>query len=81
VGIESIDVIALPCVAVDPAGTRVGFGTGFYDRALAGIGELASPPILVGAAFEAQLLGAIDRRDWDVPLDLVVTEKRTIRAA
>ena len=26
-------------------------------------------------------LDAIERRDWDVPLDLVVTEERTIRAS
>lgn len=81
VELESIDVIVLPCVAVDTTGTRVGFGAGFYDRTLAGIGELESPPVLVGAAIEAQLLETIERRDWDVPLDVVVTEKRTIRAA
>jgi 5-formyltetrahydrofolate cyclo-ligase len=77
--LDSIEVIVLPCVAVDPTGTRVGFGAGFYDRTLAGIAELDSPPLLVGAAFDAQLLEAIERRDWDIPLDVVVTEKRTIR--
>ena len=39
----------------------VGFGAGFYDRTLAGIAELDSPPLLVGAAFDAQLLEAIER--------------------
>ena len=78
-GIDSIDVIVLPSVAVDPAGTRVGFGAGFYDRALARVGELGSPPVLVGAAFEVQMLEAIERREWDVPVDFVVTDERTIR--
>ena len=77
--LDSIEVIVLPCAAVDASGTRVGLGAGFYDRTLAGIAELDSPPLLVGAAFDAQLLEAIERRDWDVPLDVVVTEKRTIR--
>lgn len=80
VAVASLDVVVLPCVAVDPAGTRVGFGAGFYDRALGELGTAGSTrPVLVGVAFEVQCLAAIERREWDVPLDIVVTDTRTIR--
>jgi 5-formyltetrahydrofolate cyclo-ligase len=92
VALPSLDVVVVPCVAVDDRGTRVGFGAGFYDRTLgAGSDEQAagdggdpqaggSGPVVVGVAFEVQCLGVIERRGWDVPLDVVVTDDRIIRA-
>lgn len=75
----SLDVVVLPCVAVDPAGTRVGFGGGYYDRALGNLdADDPDRPLLIGVAFEVQCLGTIERREWDVPLDIVVTDTRTI---
>lgn len=74
----TMDVIVIPCTAVDHAGTRVGMGAGFYDRALA----TAQPkPLLVAVAFAVQLLAPderIRRRIWDVPVDVIVTESATI---
>ena len=81
VPLGSLDAVVLPCVAVDDAGTRVGFGAGYYDRSLEGVLELGDRPLLVGLAFEVQCLAAIERQEWDVPLDLVVTESRTIECA
>lgn len=79
-GAEDLDVVLLPCVAVDRRGTRVGHGAGFYDRALAGV--VGDPrPALVGVAFATQLVEEIERRSWDVPLDLVVTEAGVITPA
>lgn len=82
-----IDVVVLPCTAVDDAGTRVGMGAGFYDRALqvpAGPEDgMAKPgPVLIAAAFESQQVAPkerIVRRIWDVPMDVIVTESATIR--
>ena len=31
---DALDVVVVPCVAVDLAGNRLGFGAGYYDRAL-----------------------------------------------
>jgi 5-formyltetrahydrofolate cyclo-ligase len=73
-----VDVVLIPCVAVDAAGNRVGFGAGFYDRALAGSPD-ESRPLLVGIAFEVQVVDAVEPAPWDVPLDLVVTDQRVIR--
>lgn len=72
-----LDVVIAPCVAVDEAGTRVGFGAGYYDRALA---DPTERPLVVVAAFEVQVVrDALAARPWDVAGDVVVTDRRTIR--
>lgn len=75
--LEEIDVVLLPSVALDDGGTRVGFGAGFYDRALAG--RSVSPPLLVGVAFDVQRMPRIEARQWDVPVDVVVTDEVELR--
>ena len=72
-----IDVVLLPCAAVDDHGTRVGMGKGYYDRTLAG--SRTGGPALVGVAFEAQRMAHIAANPWDVPLQVVVTEVRVLR--
>lgn len=106
--LEALDVIVLPCSAIDDAGTRVGMGAGFYDRALeclaestSGASDLSSipgspskgglpaepdtlrgdPALLIAVAFECQRVSGdtrIMRQEWDVGVDLVVTESATI---
>lgn len=77
VSADALSVVVAPCVAVDRAGTRVGFGAGYYDRALA---EPDRRPEVVVAAFDVQVLAdELPRRPWDVPADVVVTERRTWR--
>lgn len=72
-----LDVVIAPCVAVDEAGTRVGFGAGYYDRALA---DPTERPLVVIAAFEVQVVtNPLTARPWDVAGDVVVTDRRTIR--
>lgn len=75
VPVASLDLVVVPCVAVDDAGTRVGFGAGYYDRALAEVPR----PLLVGVAFEVQRFAAVRRQEWDVPLDVVVTDAGVLR--
>jgi 5-formyltetrahydrofolate cyclo-ligase len=71
----ALDAVVVPCVAVDPQGHRVGFGAGYYDRALAG----ASRTARIGVAFEVQVVDQLQPAPWDVPLDVVVSEARIIR--
>jgi 5-formyltetrahydrofolate cyclo-ligase len=47
-------------------------GGGYYDRALQ---RRRRKPVLVGAAFALQEVPAVPDLPWDVPLDLVVTER------
>lgn len=71
---SALDIVVLPCVAVDDHGARVGMGKGFYDRTLAGT---AGAPLLVGVAFDCQRIHPpehIRTAAWDVNLDVVVTD-------
>ena len=73
--LDSADIAAIPVVSWDERGHRLGYGKGFFDRALA-----ASPgPLRVGLALEAQKAPSIPQSPGDVPLDVIVTEARTLR--
>ncbi len=74
----AIPLFIVPGLAFDPAGRRLGYGLGFYDRAFA---DAAPGALKVGLAFELQVLENIPADPHDVPMDLVVTEDRVIRAA
>jgi 5-formyltetrahydrofolate cyclo-ligase len=65
------DLVLMPLLGFDNAGTRLGYGGGYYDRTLA---VLPKKPLLVGLAFAAQELAHIPRDAHDVPLDMVITE-------
>jgi 5-formyltetrahydrofolate cyclo-ligase len=65
------DLVIMPLLGFDSAGTRLGYGGGYYDRTLA---TMNKKPRLVGLAFAAQELEYIPRDSHDVPLDAVITE-------
>lgn len=75
---DSMDVILLPLLAFDRSGGRLGSGAGYYDRALAFRLARPAPPLLIGIGFACQEVSGIPMADWDVPLDLVVTERELI---
>jgi 5-formyltetrahydrofolate cyclo-ligase len=75
---NAIPLFLVPGLAFDPAGHRLGYGLGFYDRAFA---EAAPGTLKVGLAFELQVLDSVPADPHDVPMDFVVTENRVIRAA
>ncbi len=68
---RELDVIAMPLVAFDARGHRLGMGGGYYDRALAG--TAGRKPWRVGLAHCCQQLPRVPRRPWDMPLDAVLT--------
>ncbi|MCC6007013.1 MAG: 5-formyltetrahydrofolate cyclo-ligase [Rhodobacteraceae bacterium] len=75
-------LVLLPCLAFDAAGTRLGYGGGFYDRTLASLSAHSGPaPLAWGLAFAAQQMAGLIREDHDAPLDAVVTEKGLHRFA
>jgi 5-formyltetrahydrofolate cyclo-ligase len=70
---NALDVVVVPGLAFDSLGYRIGYGGGFYDRAL----PLVCPPATaVGVAFEFQLAADIPRDENDVAVDVVITDKR-----
>jgi len=68
-----LEVIAVPLVAFDRHGNRVGRGAGYYDRVFAPRQRSAPPPLMVGLAYDIQEVPILTARPWDVPLDAVVS--------
>ncbi|HWL91624.1 MAG TPA: 5-formyltetrahydrofolate cyclo-ligase [Actinomycetota bacterium] len=72
----TIDVVAMPGVAFDRRGERIGYGRGYYDRFLRGL-----PAFTAALAFDLQVLPEdLPTGRFDLPLDAIVTEDETIRA-
>lgn len=69
-----LDVIVVPCLAVDPSGYRLGYGAGFYDRTLPRF-----PAFTVAVAYDFQLLVEIPKSSLDVPVQAIVTDARSLR--
>jgi 5-formyltetrahydrofolate cyclo-ligase len=74
---QEIDVVAVPGVAFDRAGGRVGYGAGFYDRFLP-----STRAVRAAIAFDAQVEPEpLPAAGFDLPVDVIVTESETIRCA
>jgi 5-formyltetrahydrofolate cyclo-ligase len=71
--VEDADCIIVPGVAFDQSGRRIGYGKGYYDRALH---QLEGKGRLVGFGFDFQLVEEIVGEPHDVALDLIITERR-----
>ncbi len=69
--VTELDIVFLPLVGWDQWGGRLGMGAGYYDKALAN----AAGPLLVGLAHQLQQVEQIPTDPWDIPLDLIITEK------
>ncbi len=74
---NELSAIVVPALAIDPGGHRIGYGAGFYDRALC---RFAPPATTLGVAFDFQLVAEVAITDGDVALDWIVTDARTMRA-
>ena len=71
----NIDVIIVPGLAFDQSGNRLGFGSGYYDKFL----NSQSIEYKIALAFDFQVVDKIDIIEHDVPMDLIITENRTIK--
>ncbi len=70
VQLTNCDFILVPALAFDRNGHRLGYGRGFYDRALTGV---KSPK--VGLAFKFQIQqDSLPHDSFDIAMDMVVSE-------
>ncbi|MEX1147948.1 MAG: 5-formyltetrahydrofolate cyclo-ligase [Sphingomonadales bacterium] len=70
------DVLAVPLLAFDDGGHRLGYGGGFYDRTLRALrGDGGPCPLAVGLAFAEQRVPRLPTHAGDQVLDMVVTDK------
>ncbi len=65
------DVLLVPLLAFDARGTRLGYGGGFYDRALHALETKRA----IGVAYTGQEVETLPCQPHDHPLDAVITEK------
>ena len=71
-----LDLVLAPLVVFDQNRNRIGMGGGFYDRSFAmRKSPKVSVPVLIGVAHELQKVEQIIPEEWDVRLDMVVTER------
>lgn len=68
------DVMLVPLAAFDRAGHRIGYGAGYYDRAISKLHAQGRQPRLIGVAFDCQEIDIVPAEDHDVALDAILTE-------
>lgn len=74
----TIDLILVPGVVFAENGYRIGYGGGYYDRFLSKI-DNAVPKFAIG--FDLQVVDRVPTESFDIPVDLIITEKRIIHCS
>jgi 5-formyltetrahydrofolate cyclo-ligase len=71
------DISITPGLAFTRAGTRLGFGAGYYDK------WFSKHPVVrkIAVAFDCQLAELLPQDPYDIPVDLIVTEREVIEPA
>lgn len=78
IALKDLELVFLPLVAFDESGNRIGRGAGYYDRTFAFIHEInpKNKPCLIALAYDFQKTHIIEPDEWDVRLNIIVTEKK-----
>ena len=67
-------ICIVPARAFDYAGNRLGYGKGFYDRFLNNFTGLT-----VGITFDILKCPSLPTERTDIPIDIIITEKESVR--
>jgi 5-formyltetrahydrofolate cyclo-ligase len=76
ISVHDLDMLAIPGVAFDLEGYRLGYGKGYYDRVLHGIDQEI---VFVGLCYDFQLIPNVPAENHDIRMDVVVTESHIHR--
>ena len=74
INMEKMDLLIIPGIAFDLQGNRLGYGKGYYDRFL----SLRKVKYIIALAYETQVINEIPNNENDIPVDIIITEKRII---
>jgi 5-formyltetrahydrofolate cyclo-ligase len=81
--LNDIDLVIIPGTGFDLAGSRLGYGGGYYDRLLSyeskQLAKIEKHIPTVALAFEEQIGEEIPSEPHDIKVDMIVTDKRVIR--
>ena len=74
---DTVGICFVPGVAFDTKGNRLGFGKGYYDRFLSDKPQITK----IGICYDFQLLRklTIPAEEFDIKMDMIITEKEVIR--
>jgi 5-formyltetrahydrofolate cyclo-ligase len=71
---QSVDLLLVPAAAVDSSGMRMGWGRGYFDRALA---SLEQPPAVFAVVYDEEFVDSVPCESHDRPVDGVITPSGT----
>ena len=74
-------LMLVPLAAFDRQGGRIGYGRGYYDRAIGALLAKGFRPHCVGVAFACQEVDGVPMEAHDKPLELMATEREIIAVA
>ena len=70
---NDLDLILVPTVGISPAGVRLGYGHGFYDKFLA-----ENKTTTISLILEKQVIKNIPKSEHDILIDWIVTEDKIL---
>jgi 5-formyltetrahydrofolate cyclo-ligase len=76
VPLDALDLVVVPGIVFDRAGHRLGYGRGYYDRAL---DDCRPDCVKVGFAYDFQVVDLLSiMQEHDRTLSVIITEQRTL---
>lgn len=73
--VNLMDIILVPGLLFAKDGYRLGYGGGYYDRLLKNVEERV---ITIGFCFDEFLRDSLPFEEFDVPVKMIITEKRVL---
>ncbi|MDR7856559.1 5-formyltetrahydrofolate cyclo-ligase [Tissierella sp.] len=73
---STIDLVLVPGVVFAENGYRIGYGGGYYDRFLSKLDESVAK---IAIGFDLQVVDEVPTESFDIPVDMIITEKRIIK--
>jgi 5-formyltetrahydrofolate cyclo-ligase len=68
------EIMLVPLAAFDRRGHRIGYGGGYYDRAILRLQQKGLDPKLIGIAFDCQEVASVPDEPHDIRLHGILTE-------
>lgn len=68
------EIMLVPLAAFDRRGHRIGYGGGYYDRAIHRLQQKGGNPRLIGIAFDCQEVASVPDEPHDIRLHGILTE-------
>jgi 5-formyltetrahydrofolate cyclo-ligase len=80
--LDAIAIVLVPGLAYDPAGGRLGYGGGFYDRFFERFERAGlQMPMKMGVCYNRQMIEHVPMESHDYAVDAVVTEQGIVLAS